>query len=47
VAASDNPSFLTADPSGRLLYAVSRLESSADEPTGAVSVFAIEQASGS
>jgi 6-phosphogluconolactonase len=45
-AATDNPSFLTADPTGRFLYAVNELEEFRGEPTGAVSVFAIERSSG-
>jgi 6-phosphogluconolactonase len=45
-AATDNPSFLAVDPKGRFLYAVNELEAFRDEPTGAVSVFAIERASG-
>ena len=45
-AATDNPSFLAADPKGRFLYAVNELEAFGGEPTGAVSVFAIERASG-
>jgi 6-phosphogluconolactonase len=46
VAATDNPSFLTADPSGRFLYAVNELEAFRGEPTGAISVFAIERSTG-
>ena len=46
VAATDNPSFLVGDPKGRFLYAVNELEAFRDEPTGAVSVFAIERSSG-
>ena len=45
-AATDNPSFLAADPKGRFLYAVNELEAFGGEPTGAVSVFAIERSSG-
>jgi 6-phosphogluconolactonase len=46
VADTDNPSFLAADPKGRFLYAVNELEAFRNEPTGAVSVFAIDRASG-
>ncbi len=45
-AATDNPSFLAADPKGRFLYAVNELATFQGKPTGAVSVFAIEQGSG-
>jgi len=41
VKAGANPSFLTIHPNGRALYVVNELE-----PTGAVSAFAIETASG-
>jgi 6-phosphogluconolactonase len=46
VADTDNPSFLAADPKGRFLYAVNELEAFRNDPTGAVSVFAIERSSG-
>lgn len=46
VAVTDNPSFLAADPDGGFLYAVNELDQFRNEPTGAVSVFAIERASG-
>ena len=42
VAATENPSFITADPSGRFVYAVNELDTFDNEPTGAVSVFAID-----
>jgi len=45
-AATDNPSFLVGDPTGRFLYAVNELDEFRNEPAGAVSVFAIERASG-
>jgi 6-phosphogluconolactonase len=45
-AASDNPSFLAVDPGGRFLYAVNELDAFGDEPTGAVSAFAIDRSSG-
>jgi 6-phosphogluconolactonase len=45
-AASPEPSFLTVDASGHFLYAVNELESYQDQPTGAVSAFAIDPASG-
>jgi len=41
VKAGANPSFLTIHPNGRVLYAVNEVE-----PTGAVSAFAIERATG-
>ena len=43
---SDNPSFLAVHPNGRVLYAVSELASFGGAPTGAVSAFAIDPASG-
>ncbi len=46
VAATDNPSFLVVDPKGRFLYAVNELDTFRNEPAGAVSVFAIDRASG-
>jgi 6-phosphogluconolactonase len=46
VAATDNPSFLAVDPNGRFLYAVNELDTFRKEPTGAVSVFAIDRQSG-
>ena len=46
VAATDNPSFLAADPQGRFLYAVNELATFQNQPTGAVSVFAIDRGSG-
>jgi 6-phosphogluconolactonase len=45
-AATDNPSFLAVDPNGRFLYAVNELDTFRNEPTGAVSVFAIDRESG-
>ena len=45
-AATPEPSFLTVDPSGRFLYAVNETESYQGQPTGAVSAFAIDPASG-
>jgi 6-phosphogluconolactonase len=45
-AATDNPSFLAVDPNGRFLYAVNEVDSFGSEPTGAVSVFAIDRESG-
>ena len=45
-AATDNPSFIAVDPNGRFLYAVNELESFDKEPTGAISVFAIDRESG-
>jgi len=45
-AATENPSFLAVDPNGRFLYAVNELDTFRNEPTGAVSVFAIDRESG-
>ena len=45
-AGTDNPSFLAVDPNGRFLYAVNELDTFHNEPTGAVSVFAIDRESG-
>jgi 6-phosphogluconolactonase len=45
-AATANPSFLAIDPEGRFLYAVNELEAFRDQPTGAVSAFAIDKRSG-
>jgi 6-phosphogluconolactonase len=44
--ATDNPSFLEADPKGRFLYAVNELRMFRGEPAGAVSVFAVDPLSG-
>jgi 6-phosphogluconolactonase len=46
VASTDNPSFLAVDPKGRFLYAVNELDTFQNQPTGAVSVFAIDRESG-
>jgi 6-phosphogluconolactonase len=46
VAATDNPSFLAVDPTGRFLYAVNELDAFRDEPTGALSAFTIDRESG-
>ena len=45
-AATENPSFLVADPKGRFLYAVNELETFNGAKTGAVSAFAIDRDSG-
>lgn len=45
-AKTDNPSFLAVDPSGRFLYAVNELDTYANQPTGAISAFAIDRVSG-
>ena len=45
-AESTQPSFLTVDASGHFLYAVNEIESYDGQPTGAVSAFAIDSASG-
>jgi 6-phosphogluconolactonase len=45
-AATDNPSFLEVDSNGRFLYAVNELDTFHNEPTGAVSVFAVNRKSG-
>ena len=41
-----NPSFITLDSAGRFLHAVNELDSFQNQPTGAVSVFAIDRQSG-
>jgi 6-phosphogluconolactonase len=46
VAKTDSPSFITIDYSGKFLYAVNELDSFQNQPTGAVSVFAINKGSG-
>lgn len=46
VAKTENPSFITIDPGGRFLYAVNEIDSFANKSSGAVSVFAINSASG-
>jgi 6-phosphogluconolactonase len=43
---SSNPSFLAAHPTGRFLYAVNEIGRFEDKPTGSVSAFAIDAASG-
>jgi 6-phosphogluconolactonase len=43
---SENPSFLALHPNGRMLYAVNEVETFGGEPTGAVSAFAIDAATG-
>jgi 6-phosphogluconolactonase len=43
---TENPSFLTVDSSGRFLYAVNELETYQGQPTGAVSAFSIDSATG-
>lgn len=45
-AESDEPSFLTVDASGNFLYAVNEIESYEGRPTGAVSAYAIDSATG-
>jgi 6-phosphogluconolactonase len=45
-AESVQPSFLTADPSGRFLYAVNETDTYLGQPTGSVSAFAIDLATG-
>jgi 6-phosphogluconolactonase len=45
-ARTDNPSFLAVDPKGRFLYAVNETGAFQGEPTGAISVFAIDRGSG-
>jgi 6-phosphogluconolactonase len=45
-ARTKNPSFLAAHPEGRFLYAVNEVDSFEGQPTGAVSAFSIERASG-
>jgi 6-phosphogluconolactonase len=43
---TQNPSFLTLHPNGRVLYAVNEVDGFGGRPTGAVSAFAIDGASG-
>jgi 6-phosphogluconolactonase len=43
---SENPSFLAAHPDGRVLYAVNELGTFGGSPTGSVSAFAIDGATG-
>ena len=43
---SENPSFLALHPNGRFLYAVNELKTFHGEPTGSVSAFAIDAATG-
>jgi 6-phosphogluconolactonase len=43
---SENPSFLALHPNGRFLYAVNELQTFQGKPTGAVSAFAIDPATG-
>ncbi len=45
-AESDNPAFLAVDPSRRFLYASNEVNRFRDQPTGAVSAFAIDRATG-
>jgi 6-phosphogluconolactonase len=45
-AKAANPSYLALHPNGRVLYAVNELSEFRGEPTGAVSAFAIDRASG-
>jgi 6-phosphogluconolactonase len=45
-AATVNPSFLAAHPTGRFLYAVNEISTFEGKPTGAVSGFAIDRGSG-
>ncbi len=45
-AKTDRPSFLAAEPKGRFLYAANELETFGGEPSGALSVFSIDRASG-
>ena len=45
-AATDNPTYVTFAPSGRYLYATNEIYRFHDEPTGAVSAFSIDAATG-
>ena len=45
-AATDSPSFLEVDPTGRFLYAVNEVDMFHQEPSGAISAFAIDRGSG-
>jgi len=44
-ARTDQPSFLAVDPQGRFLYAANEIERFGNEPSGAVSVFALDRMS--
>jgi 6-phosphogluconolactonase len=44
--ATQNPSFIAADPQGRFLYSVNELDVLDGKPTGGVSAFRIDRASG-
>jgi 6-phosphogluconolactonase len=44
VATTEKPSFLAVDPKGRFLYAVNELDTFQNQPTGGVSVFAVDRA---
>lgn len=46
VAKTDNPSFIAIDSAGRYLYAVNETDSFQNQPTGAVSAFAIDRETG-
>jgi 6-phosphogluconolactonase len=46
IAGVDNPSFLALHPQGRYLYAVNEVDDFGGQPTGAVSSFAVDPASG-
>jgi 6-phosphogluconolactonase len=45
-AASDQPTFLAADPKGKFIYAINEIMSYNGKPTGAASAFAIDRNSG-
>jgi 6-phosphogluconolactonase len=45
-AATSNPSFLAAHPTGSLLYAVNEVETYRDRPVGSVAAFRIDRATG-
>ena len=45
-AETENPSILAVDPTGHYLYAVNEVDKFQGQPTGGVSVFAIDPASG-
>ena len=46
VAKTDNPTFIAIDSTEKFLYAVNELDSFQNQPTGAISVFAIDKKSG-
>src|SRR5260221_7875460 len=45
-AETENPSFITSDPTGRFLYAVNEIDVYQGRKTGTVSAYSIERSSG-